>query len=122
MTTARQDLVTYLRAALPVGIRVLDSIEAITNAKRAVVMVSRSGIQPAPIVDTRDDVLTVWLLSPFVDIGKAEDDLDVSLDAVTDALDAHEFLHWDSGERDVFDDSYHAFRVNVTHRTITTKE
>lgn len=122
MTTARQDVVAWLRAQLPPAVVVLDSLDALANADRATVMVSRSQVTPAPIVDTRDDGLSVWLISPHVDIVLAEADLDENLDAVLAAFDAHEFLRWESGERDMFggEDGYHAFRVTVTHRTITT--
>lgn len=122
MTTAREDVVDYLRSKLPVSIVVLDSLRYLENAKRACVMVSRASVTPSPVVDTRDDVLAVWLLSPYVDIAEAEKDLDENLDAVLAAFDAHKFLRWDSGERDVFNDQFHAFRVNVTHRTVTTEE
>lgn len=122
MTTARQDVVAHLRAKLPPEIKVLDSIDRIANAKRAVVMVTRESISPVEQYKTRDDGLVVWVLSPKRDIAQAEDDLDLNLDAVLAALDTHRFLHWQTGQRGMYDDQWHAFRVDVPHRTITDEE
>lgn len=121
MSTARQDVVDYLRDYLP-DIKVLDALEALTNAKRPCVMVSRSSIELVDVVDQRDDVLTVWLVSPYLDLVKAEADLDEHVDDVLAAIEAHDFLHWTAGERDVFAEAWHAFRITVPHRTLTNEE
>jgi hypothetical protein len=129
MTTARQDLAAHLTATLPAEMKVISALEALTNAKRPVVMVTRSSIEPPPTYQTRDDVLVVWLLSPNLDPVAAEDDLDTNLDVVLAALEATgtggsqmPALHWTSGQRDVFNGQFHAFRIQVTHRTVTTPE
>jgi hypothetical protein len=123
MTTAREDVVAYLRDKLP-QLKVLDTVEALTNLQRAGVMVTRSAIAHPPdnTADQRDDELTVWLVSTHVDLGKAEADLDENLDEVLAVIDAHEFLHWTAGERAMFNDEWHAFRLTVPHRTVTTEE
>jgi hypothetical protein len=123
MTTAREDVVAYLRDKLP-EVKVLDTVEALTNLQRAAVMVARSAIAHPPdnTAEQRDDELTVWLVSPHLDIGKAEADLDESLDELLAVIDAHEFLHWTAGERGMFNDEWHGFRLTVPHRTVTTEE
>lgn len=123
-TTARQDLVDYLRARLPATMRVIDTVEALEHVRRAVVMVTRSAISPNPenLVDQRDDELTVWLISPHVDLVKAELDLDENLDRVLAVIEGHAFLHWTAGVREVFADEWHAFRLTVPHRTLTNEE
>ncbi|MGN7705048.1 hypothetical protein [Cellulosimicrobium sp. 22601] len=120
MSTAREDLVAHLKAKLTT-VRVLDTLTQLENAKRATVMVSRSSIERADLHESRDDVLTVWLVSPFLDIAKAEADLDANLDAVLAAIEDHEYLHWTGGSRDMFAE-FHAFQITVPHRTLLTTE
>lgn len=118
MTTAREDLVAHLQATLPAEVKIIPAIAAVPNAKTAVVLVSRSTLERSPQQGTRDDVLTVWLLSPLVDLVAAEADLDVTLDVVLAAIESHPYLHWRDGRRDLFADAYHAFAITVPHRTI----
>lgn len=118
MTTAREDVAAWLTQNTT--LRTVATIDAIANTRSPVVLVARSAINPSPIPDTRDDELTVWLITPELDLAAAEASLDANVDQITDALDRHEFLHWSSGERDMFggEGGYHAFRITVTHRTV----
>lgn len=116
MSTAREDVAQFLRHNTQ--LTVVDAVTGVENARHAVVLVTRSSITPGPVPKQRDDGLTVWVLSPLVDPIAAEADLDRHVDIVTNALDSHPFLRWESGERDVYAEAFHAFRVTTTHRTL----
>lgn len=120
MTTAREDVVAYLRDKLPAEFKVLDSVAQLSNITSPAIAVRRAGISrpEGNIVDQRDDELTVWLISPMLDLVNAEDQLDANLDTLLFVIEAHEILHWTAGERDMFDDGWHAFRLTVPHRTV----
>lgn len=121
MSTAREDLTTHL-VGLLTGVQVIGALAGIENAVGPVVFVSRTSGQPAPLVGHRDDGLTVWVLSPLLDPVEAEVDLDAHLDEVLAALDAHDYLHWDTYAREVYAEAFHAYRVTLTHRTVIETE
>lgn len=120
MSTAREDVAAYVSAET--GLRVAEAVKGIENARKPLVLVARANVEVSPLPNTRDDHLTVWILAPEIDPVRAEGSLDKVVDQVLDAFDRHEFLHWDTASRDTYADAFHAFRVNVVHRTVITRE
>lgn len=114
----RTQLADALRAVLPAAWRVLDLARSMAEPDAtipAVVAVQRIRVQPAPNAQgSYLETFYIWLLEPSTDIDFIDDNLDDHLELLHDAIDSFNWLAWSGSERDTYDDTFHAYRVEVT--------
>lgn len=103
--SVRSELAAELKPLLPATVKIIDvprSIDGI-EAKRPVVMLYRESREKAPNgMGDYFDTFTMYVVTPGVDVTRAEDALDDTLDSVIDALDRIKWLNWSVAERSLF--------------------
>lgn len=106
--SVRSELADALKPLLPNSIKIIDvprSIDGI-ESKRPVVMLYRESRAKAPnALGDYLDTFTMYVVTPGVDVRRAEDALDDTLDQVINALDTITWLNWSNAERSVFGDN-----------------
>jgi hypothetical protein len=114
----RSDLVAALKPLLPARIKYVDSPRALDGleAKTPVVQVYRESVAKAPNAQGNYfNTFALWIISPGVDVPRAEDALDDLLDLVVVALDQVSWLNWTTAERSVYGDAEKpAYKINLT--------
>lgn len=114
----RSDLVAALKPLLPARIKFVDSPRSLDGleAKTPVVQVYRETLAKAPNAQgTYLNTFALWIISPGVDVPRAEDTLDDLLDQVVVALDQVKWLNWTTADRSVYGDAEKpAYKINLT--------
>lgn len=118
---ARAQLVAALTEMLPDSWDVLDAAKSITAPDPtvpAVVAVQRLTIAPAPAaLAGYVETYNIWLIEPSFDMDFVDDNLDEHLEAIFTVLDPVVWLVWNVATRDLYDETYHAYRIEVTINT-----
>lgn len=114
----RSDLAALLKPLLPSTVKIIDvprSVDGV-EAKRPVVLLYReSREKQANAIGDYNDTFTMWVVSPQVDVRRAEDGLDDLLDDVLLALDTITWLNWSRAERALFGEQQApAYKINLS--------
>lgn len=119
-TTARAELVAALKAGLPQDdaeepvYRVLGYARALDAMPKPTVLAWADNLTRGPGLKGRDLVKVeyrIWALVDGEDPAIVDDDLDVALDHVLDALAGIKFIDWTTAERGVFEGAWHGWRI-----------
>jgi hypothetical protein len=118
MPSVRQQLADLLKPLLPSNVKIIDvprSVDGV-EAKKPVIIIYRETRAKAPnAIGDYMDTFTLWVISPFVDVRRAEDGLDDLLDEVLLALDTITWLNWSTAERSMFGDQQApAYKINLS--------
>ena len=118
MPSVREQLADLLKPLLPSNVKIIDvprSVDGI-EAKKPVIIIYRETRGKAPnAVGDYMDTFTLWVVSPFVDVRRAEDGLDDLLDEVLLALDTITWLNWSTAERSMFGDQQApAYKISLS--------
>lgn len=115
--SARTDLVEAL--VLPKEYRVIGYQTSLDRIEvgAVVVMVYRDSVRPATQHQATTSEMSVWAITPRLNPGTADDDLDDALDVVIAALDAIPGVLWTDAERGVWADVYHGYKITLTLTT-----
>lgn len=122
MSTVRADLADALKPLLPTRWRIIpyaDSLDRI-DTRRPVLMLYRERITPtgAGTFHHIDNHMTLWLLTPRLNPGPADDALDKAADQLIAAVDALPWCTWDAAERGVWgDQAFAGYKLTLTATT-----
>lgn len=117
---ARKQLAEGLAQILPATWDIHADGRTIDNpdpATPAVVSIDILRLEPAPTMGARTTKFNVWLLEPSRDLEQIETNLGAHLDLLLNALDGAAWLIWETAERGLFQETFHAYRVEVTTMT-----
>lgn len=121
----REQLATALQGALGATFTVVADtrdVGRVDDQLRGVVQLIRTGITNGNRVGAMSHEFDVWVLEPNLDPEQAEASLDDILDAVLEVVENLDWLTWSEATRDTHPAGYHAYKLNVTTQTVTTKE
>lgn len=107
MPSTRQQLAELLKPLLPSAVKIIDvprSVDGIESKKPVIILYRETRGKAPNSVGDYMDTFTLWVVSPFVDVRRAEDGLDDLLDEVLLALDTITWLNWSTAERSMFGD------------------
>lgn len=113
----RSDLAAALDAALPDSVQVVKTVRDLGEldpAVTGVVQLVRTQVAPAPETGSFLNTFDVWTVTPKTDSDLVDDDLDAALDALLEAMLPLGYLAWETAEREMHPDGYHAYKMNVT--------
>lgn len=114
MSTPRRVLADRLTTELGAEYRVVGWAKGMDRLDRRTVMVWTDTLAPTGIGSDRLDLtLAVWVLTPHTTAELADDDLDEALAEVLAALLTLDVFAWTSATRDVWDDAWHGYRIEV---------
>lgn len=121
--TARSDLRAALAKRLPETWVIHEQAQTPDRVTAPTVVIARREVTPLPEAPKARwrHVIDVWLLTPQLATGLAEDALDALLDTLTAAIDdIGPTVWWTRATRAVLDEIAHAWRLDcVTHTQIT---
>jgi hypothetical protein len=116
--SVRSELAAALKPLLPSTVKIIDVPRSLDGleAKRPVVMLYRESRAKAPnALGDYLDTFSLYVVTPGVDVTRAEDALDNTLDQVIDALDQVKWLNWSTAERSLFGDAQApAYKITLT--------
>jgi hypothetical protein len=117
--SSRKDLAAALTEALPETVKVIDhpkDIDAQAGSVRAVVMISRTEIAPAPNQQgSYLQTFEIVVVEPRTDQdGVSEDSLDDITDEVIEALDDLDWLRWSNCSRATYAGTHPAYKFDLT--------
>ncbi len=114
----RSDLAAALKPLLPARIKIIDVPRSLDGLEpnKPVVMLYRETVEKAPnSIGDYFNQFVIWIVSPGIDVPRAENALDDLLDQVLVALDDITWLNWRNAERSVFGDQQApAYKINLT--------
>lgn len=114
-THPRKQLAEELTAALPDTWRVIPEQRSVDPQNRNVVIVKQQTLTKNPAAPNASRIIrfTLTLVSRYVDIEKAEDDLDITLPILLAAIDGIQNLRWEEAEKVAIDDTRLGYDVTV---------
>ena len=114
----RSDLAAALKPLLPARVKIIDVPRSLDGLEpnKPVVMLYRETVEKAPnSIGDYFNQFVIWIVSPGIDVPRAENVLDDLLDQVLVALDDITWLNWRNAERSVFGDQQApAYKINLT--------
>lgn len=95
------------------GWEVRDGLLGLDNLLTPAVAVWTDSVTPGPVIGIRTHSLRVRLLSPTQDPETVDDELDENLSILLGIIESLDPITWESAERGVHADTYHAYTVTV---------
>src|SRR5699024_10760785 len=95
-----------------------DSLDRI-DTRRPVLMLYRERITPssAGAFGLIDHHMTLWLLTPKLSTGEADDALDKAADQLIASVDTLTWCTWSEAERGIWGEAYQGYKLTVTATT-----
>lgn len=118
VVSTRAQLAAVLKPLLPAAVKIIDvprGVDAIESKKPVIILYRESRKKAPNAIGDYFDSFTMWVVSPFIDVRRAEDGLDNLLDDVLLALDDIGNLRWENAERSVFGEQQApAYKITLT--------
>lgn len=112
--TARDEVVTALRAVLPAEVIVLAYARDIDPPTKPTVMVRIDEVRPSAAPQAfRQYTFAVLVIASQTVSGPADDELDALLEDVLFAIDSSGLLTWQQATRATFEDKFPAYQVDL---------